>query len=212
MKTIIFEGIDKVGKTTAISNLYNKLKEDGMNPMMLNLPFTLETCHKSNQLSTFRLDKTLDTVLEMNTFFDDSYVLLVDRFHLSEWVYDSVLRNHQPINTFLLKRIDNNLRDIKVFLVYLTTSNVGKLYDEFKDENGLLDGLTGKQYLASHSAFEEIFSSSTLDKVKVGRNEIDMMTSLIMDYIKWGSNHNKTRFDQLDSWEDLLDAQRKDKK
>lgn len=184
MKIVIFEGVDKIGKTTAIQKAYEKLKEDGFIPMMLNLPYTFDGCHKLNALSTFRLKQTFETIRGMKNYFDDDYVLLVDRFHLSEYVYDTVLRPTQAINTFVLSMIDEKMLSINALLIYLTTSNIGKVYDTFVDKDALIDGLTWKQYFESHVMFEEIYSASLMNKIKIDRNESVFIDVAIREYIE----------------------------
>ena len=83
MKVLLFEGIDKVGKTTTIKTLEGNLKEKGYKVIVLNVPFSCNNTLNVEQ-STFRLRMTLDNLLNMNEQFGDDYVCLIDRLHISE--------------------------------------------------------------------------------------------------------------------------------
>lgn len=184
MKIIIFEGIDKIGKSTTISNLTSEFKERGLTPILLSPSFILDSCHKSNILSEFRLRLSFDDILKMCKFFDDKHVLLIDRFHLSEFVYSKVLREEQPINGFELNYIDYYLNQNHAMLVYQTTNQVGKLFEKYKDENGLLDNLTYEQYIKSHVLFEEQFDQSVIvDKFKFDREDYEAAKIKILNHI-----------------------------
>ena len=73
MKVLLFEGIDKVGKTTIIKTLDKSLKEKGYKVMILNVPFSCNNALNVEQ-SAFRLRMTLDNLLNMNKQFGDDYV------------------------------------------------------------------------------------------------------------------------------------------
>ena len=135
---IIVEGIDRVGKTT----LCNKLKEEFGIPV-LHHESIISNNKKDNENET---DKSLLT-LEVCNITNSSIIL--DRFHLSDFVYGMLERNYNidsAIDHF--KMIDNMLTEMKdVFLIYVLPTDItesskqhgkdlkiynGEFYDLFK--------------------------------------------------------------------------------
>lgn len=112
---IIVEGIDRVGKTT----LCNKLKEEFDVPI-LHHESIISNNKKDNENET---DKSLLT-LEVCDITNSSIIL--DRFHLSDFVYGTIERNYNidsAIDHF--KMIDNILLEMNdVFLIYVLPTDI----------------------------------------------------------------------------------------
>ena len=112
---IIVEGIDRVGKTT----LCNKLKEEFDVPI-LHHESIISNNKKDNENET---DKSLLT-LEVCDITNSSIIL--DRFHLSDFVYGTIERNYNidsAIDHF--KMIDNILSEMNdVFLIYVLPTDI----------------------------------------------------------------------------------------
>lgn len=185
MKIIIFEGVDKVGKTTLIERISKELTDIyGKKVLRLTLPFSMEKPNASNEISMFRLGVQLDVMKKMSKKFSDDYVLLCDRFHLSEFVYDNALRRYQPFDKAAYQQIDKEVSHLKTLIIYQTTSNIGDLYEKFKDESGLLDGLSYSQYIKSHILFEEAYQATKCStKIKVDRDKVDGVVSEIIEFL-----------------------------
>ena len=174
MKVLLFEGIDKVGKTTTIKTLEKSLKEKGYKVMILNIPFL---CNALNvEQNTFRLRMTLDNLLNMNEQFGDDCVCLVDRLHISERVYGEVLRDG-CFDNFQCNLCDYRMSKIDTTLIHVKPVNVLNNFMKFKDENNLIDGLTYSQYLGTYQAFIREVQKSLIHKkvdlTTVELNEIE---------------------------------------
>ena len=175
MKVLLFEGIDKVGKTTIIKTLDKSLKEKGYKAMILNVPFSCNNALNVEQ-SAFRLRMTLDNLLNMNKQFGDDYVCLIDRLHISERVYGEVLRDG-CFDNFQCNSCDYWISTIDTTLIHVKPVNVLHNFMKFKDENNLIDGLTYSQYLGTYQAFiREVQKSlihKKIDLTTVELNEIE---------------------------------------
>lgn len=112
---IIVEGIDRVGKTT----LCNKLKDIFGIPI-LHHESTISNYKKDNENET---DKSLLT-LEICKITNSSIIL--DRFHLSDFVYGMIERNYDiDIAVGNFKKIDYDISDMDdVFLIYVLPTNI----------------------------------------------------------------------------------------
>lgn len=176
MKIIIFEGVDKVGKTTAINELVELFPTIGLKPIKLNVPFSCDL--KTKDEHAMRLFLTYHNLEEMDKFFDDTHVCLVDRLHISEKVFGDVLRNEYDKLSF--NNADYFLNNLKAVLIHIVADDIWENYQKFCDEDGLIDGLTKMQYLKTH---EEFISTCAQSKIKrnitVKSSEIRQMLNLL---------------------------------
>lgn len=177
MKVLLFEGIDKVGKTTTIKTLEGNLKEKGYKVMVLNVPFSCNNTLNVEQ-STFRLRMTLDNLLNMNEQFGDDYVCLIDRLHISEKVYGEVLRDG-CFDNFQCNLCDYRMSTIDTTLIHVKPVNVLNNFMKFKDENNLIDGLTYSQYFGTYQAFVREVQESLIHK------KIDLTTEELNEIEKF---------------------------
>lgn len=160
MKILLFEGIDKVGKTTTIERLENTLSQKGYNVIKINVPFSCKGMNVAQ--STFRLKLTVDNIVKMNEQFDDTYICLIDRLHISERVYGTILR-YGNFDNFQCNLCDYKLKSLDTTLIYIQPTNIFNNFAKFSQED-LIDGLTYKQYTDTYIAFEREVQESLISK------------------------------------------------
>lgn len=164
MKILLFEGIDKVGKTTTIESLENTLSQKGYNVVKVNVPFTYKGSSKGMNVnqSTFRLRLTVNNIVKMNEQFDDNYICLIDRLHISERVYGTILR-YGNFDNFQCNLCDYKLKSLDTTLIYIQPTNIFNNFVKFS-QGDLIDGLTYKQYTDTYIAFEREVQESLISK------------------------------------------------
>lgn len=102
MKIILFESVDKVGKTLIIQKMKEVIKQNNKIPIIFTVPYEIE-CKNSNdtterlKLSNILLDKMINR-------YNDNYICLIDWHHISEMAYGNKLRD--GYNTETCKAID----------------------------------------------------------------------------------------------------------
>lgn len=178
MKVLLFEGIDKVGKTTTIKTLEDNLKEKGYKVIKIELPFI---CNKINtEERTFRLEMTVNNIIEIDKYFsDDNTICLVDRLYLSERVYGAVLRNGN-FDNFKCNLFDYKISRLDTTLIHVRPLNLLHNFNKFKDENGMIDGLTYQQYSDTYNAFiEEVRRSAISKKVEVTTDKLKNIEKIL---------------------------------
>lgn len=180
MKVIIFEGADKVGKTTTISKLLNSLKEEGFKTLLLNLPFEYsESLTKEER--NYRLRVTVNLLLDMSEHFDDNYVCIIDRLHISEKVFGNILRGEYDERLF--NTIDILMAGLNALLITVEPDSIQENFLKFKDEKGLLDGLTNEQYFEIVNLFNDSSNNSRIkDKYKT---KTKCLSGIKSEIIKW---------------------------
>lgn len=180
MKIVLFEGIDKVGKTTTIEKLKKELSSFGFKVLKLNLPYTIDYEDIDNKNSTFRLKMSIKNLMTMYDEYDENYICLIDRLHISEKVYGKLLRDKFDRTTFYYS--DYYLSEMRVKLIYLVPNDVHGNYEKFKDEKGLIDGLTEEQYIDTYEMFNEtIVKTKIKDILTLKTCEID--TKRIIEFL-----------------------------
>lgn len=174
MKILLFEGPDRVGKTTMANYLFDTIAfgessdfSDDLVPLFLGRAFGTHPVfsgERENKLRSFRLMIETNSISKMMKL-PDNYVLFIDRFHLSEKVYGQVFK--RGYNAANVRMIDAILKN--ALLVYMTPKDKQETYEQFKDSaTGLIDDLTFEQYAKSIVLFDEAFCDSyNLHKVKV---------------------------------------------
>ena len=185
MKIILFEGADKVGKTTTISELIKDLKNAGYKPLLLKLPFEYSDSI-SNEEREYRLGMTVRILLDMSNYFkDDKYVCLIDRLHISERVFGDVLRNHY--NKTLFNTIDITLKNMSCLLITVIPDTILGNFVKFKDKYSLIDGLTYHQYQSTAILFEtEFYSSKIKDKYMVKTQNLNDVSIKVLKWLRGG--------------------------
>lgn len=169
MRVIIFEGLDKVGKTTTILKLKKVIEEQGKIPIIFNTPYQVN-CNCADDVA-IKLNISMLVLKEMFEEYDDNYVCLIDRFHLSEMVFGPSLRDGYDLTTCI--KIDNFLAHHPVFLVYVKPDCLDKNFDKFKDENGKLDGFNKIEYKSFAFFFDKVYRWTKIKKTFVTTSQID---------------------------------------
>ena len=161
MKIIVFEGIDKVGKTTTIKGLSRQLENAGYRPIILAKTF--QECYDykgDTRIWKAKLQSSF-AVLQSLTWLGDNYIVLVDRLQLSEIVYGKILRNGD-YDPMLCAEIDNWLTKQGAILVHIIPDCIKDIYENHKDIYGKIDGFTLEQYDQSFRLFCSLVITSTI--------------------------------------------------
>lgn len=185
MKVLIFEGPDEVGKTTIIKTLFNRMtfgKDTDFGtrftPIKLTHPFTIDSRKSSKTcqaLYKYRLKTELNNIMSMSNDFDDSFILLVDRLHISELVYGELLRNGD-FDSSMLSLADKWLAKHGSCLITVLPDSIGSNLKHF-GKSGLIDGLTYDQYRDTCKKFDELHDWSEI------QNKMRVHTSSLSDAI-----------------------------
>ena len=184
MRVIIFEGLDKVGKTTTILKLKKVIEEQGKIPIIFNTPYQIK-CNCANDVAT-KLNISMLVLKQMFEEYDDNYICLIDRFHLSEMVFGPRLRNGYDLTTCI--KIDDFLAHHSVFLVYIKPDSLNENFDKFKDENGKLDGFGRIEYKSLAYFFNKAYRWTKIKKTFITTSEIDSSLLRLLKFkgvFKW---------------------------
>ena len=150
---IIIDGLDRCGKSTFVEYLRDKYPD--YCPMVLHStkpPSDLED-PKSYQLNHYK--KQIQQIKEIIT--DYEIPVIMDRFHLGEFVYGTLYRNGQYYPEEL-KELEQPLKSIKTSLYVFTDSTDNRL--DRDDGNSLtIDPSTMD---AEYKLFTEWYSHSTI--------------------------------------------------
>lgn len=129
MKIIIVEGIDRVGKTTLISKLQNELKlKCNKDVVVFKDVYEAEmfggwTIY-SRDISTEKLLSTFNFLKSVESL---DLIVILDRFHLSEYVYGKVNRGY--VNNTMFK-VDDLLSNMSTDLILVTPTDITKSSEE----------------------------------------------------------------------------------
>ena len=183
MKIILFEGPDKVGKSTTINVVKDYLISKGRIPLELSLPFLMDRIYSAPSELLYRLKLQMRNLIDMSHEFSDNYVCLLDRFHLSERVYGEVLRHN--CNYTEISLCDMRMKMLGAALIYIAPDNEEENFEKFScSVNKTLDGLTKEQYLETVHAFDEcVYHSEIAHKYKLTTSKITASLEAICDHI-----------------------------
>ena len=173
MKVVLFEGPDKVGKTTKVNDLLHRISlgededfGDKYEAIKLNLPYEFSQTLSTKiafEARTNRLRDTASVLTLMNEHYDDDVVCLIDRLHISEAVYGECLRNGEYDRT-LYAAIDSALaNDFDTTLITCVPTITSEWIDKF-GMNGQIDDLSYEQYERSVSLFMKFHQRSRIKK------------------------------------------------
>lgn len=191
MKVILFEGADKTGKSTAIKQLCSMInvgetEEFGnqYNALVLNKPY-IAYGNESLQFKINAIDASLDAMFSMilslrRNFKDDNVVLLIDRLHISEYVY-AELFNREASHWF--DTIDMDLMLHEALLVHCVPDDVESTIRKFEFD-GTIDTLTFDEYRKSIDLFDKYIDYSLIDRVvKYTYNDFDGLVCHVAKYL-----------------------------
>lgn len=118
----IIEGLDRLGKSSLISNIQNAF----------GFHFTIHYS-KPLELKTYNYSKYQYQYVSFNNGFkllNTEIPVIFDRFHLGEEVYAPLYRNYPGDYVFELEQNHNAQNMINARLILLTTSNFSMLKDD----------------------------------------------------------------------------------
>lgn len=191
MKIILFEGPDKVGKTTKVNDLLHRISLgedehfcDRYEAIKLNIPYEFSqtlSMRVAFKARTERLRDTAAVLTLMNSHYGDDVVCLIDRLHISEAVYGECLRNgvydhalYEAIDLLLAEDFDTTL----ITCVPTVTSEWINKYGM----NGLIDDLSYEQYERSVNLFMK-FHQKTRIKKKMLLSFDDLIDPIVNGWI-----------------------------
>lgn len=169
MKIILFESVDKVGKTLIIQKMKEVIKQNNKIPIIFTVPYEIE-CKNSNdtterlKLSNILLDKMINR-------YNDNYICLIDGHHISEMAYGNKLRD--GYNTETCKAIDFFLSAYSTLLIQIRPDDILKNFDKFKNKDNKLDGFSKRDYISLLHNFAIICEESSLEKICIKTSEIN---------------------------------------
>lgn len=192
MKVILFEGADKTGKSTAIKQLCSMInlgetEEFGSqyNALVLNKPY-IAYGNESLQFKINAIDASLDamfnTIISLRrNFRDDNVVLLIDRLHISEFVY-AKLFGREASHWF--DTIDMDLMLHEALLVHCVPDDVESTIKKFEFD-GTIDNLTFDEYRKSIELFEKYVDYSLIDHVVMYTyNDFDGLVNNVVRFLE----------------------------
>ena len=120
---IIVEGIDRVGKTTLINKLHENIVKRGIECSRLN---PLYSYMKINEMDNKNETDKMIKMLNMYKSCKEP-LLLVDRFHITDYSYGVVKRGYDALYADMnLNILNNELRNIKHILFYVQPVDISK--------------------------------------------------------------------------------------
>ena len=121
---IIVEGIDRVGKTTLINKLHEKYnipvfddKYLKFNAIVNKNEFIQVKTNKTDVKSSIINIERMNSLTNYLSQFGVQQNILIDRFHISEYVYSKVERNFDGFEAF--KIIDDRLSKLGTIIIYV---------------------------------------------------------------------------------------------
>lgn len=120
---VIVEGIDRVGKTT----LCKMLEQAGF--LYFKDEWILKNEVKLSQVKYYSVGKLDTTVSMLKQFHANGVNIVVDRLHITEWVYSKYSRGYDP-DLIHMNTIDRALDALDATLVYVMPESITKSSDE----------------------------------------------------------------------------------
>lgn len=175
---IIVEGIDRVGKTTLIDKLHERYNLPIFSDKYLEFN-ALVNHNESIAIKTNKTDikSSIINIERMNSLtnylsqFGVQQNILVDRFHMSEYVYSKVERNFDSLDAF--KIIDNRLSELGTIIIYVRHLDID-----------LSSELHGKKLNKHANEFDKIMLETNCKLFVTNYNDIDDFVDNFGDKIK----------------------------
>lgn len=158
---VVVEGIDRVGKTT----LVNKLVKAGF----INLKDDFVIDNFIDDFKDYSIGKCESFVKVAEDLNSKGYNVVIDRLHLTEYVYGITKRNAN-INEQGVWAVDMLLSGLRAILCYVKPSDI--THSNF---------LAGCDQTKQNYLFDFAFKMSSMDKISTNFNELDKAFSLIMN-------------------------------
>lgn len=152
---LIVEGIDRVGKSTFIRRLEERLDYKEFRPRQ-------DIFERTKDCETAKCFVTLEAL----RIFDECNIdIVIDRFHISEYVYGMIDRKYLNLN---MKWIDNDLSKMNCKIVFFSPENLEQSSEEH-----------GKDLSLHHLLFKHFCASSKLDIIECKHGDIEMIVDRI---------------------------------
>lgn len=150
---IVVEGSNRVGKSTIIkklakmhnvSTIYNR-----------DIRSEMKDCEQEGYISALAMLDALEAT-------SDSANVILDRFHLSEFVYGLKYRSY--LSERMLSVIDKRLADMGALLI-LVTSDYKHLQNESEDKI--------QEYMSIQELFKDAYTGSRMNKIQIRLEEVN---------------------------------------
>lgn len=151
---IIVEGIDRVGKTTTC----NKIKE--------TFGFEIFKENNKNKINEesimFSNYGSMQSIINCYKSFGKNVIL--DRFHLSEFIYGTLQRNYdKELSKRIFEDIDRNISEIEdAIMIYIKPTDIEKSSQ-----------MHGKSLHEHDKLFDSLFEKSKIKKIIVNFNTLE---------------------------------------
>lgn len=123
MKIIVIEGIDRVGKTTLVTRLTNLFEGNkGIVTAIIKDSFLKVSNMMSKEIQAEKLMTEVNCLSGLSkSAYADNLVVILDRFHLSEYVYGKCERGYENKDVWNIDKLLNNICDVTLVLVNPTS-------------------------------------------------------------------------------------------
>lgn len=159
---IIVEGIDRVGKTTLINRI---VEECGFKKFDFIEKYKKDHKLENDFTEIVETEKMYMMLSGLMLLSKMNANIIVDRFHLSEFVYGKINRNYENIECI---KIDKILANMGVLLIYMRPTNLDKSSMEHGNDLG--------EHLA---LFNEILGYTQINKIEGCYDDINYIVAEI---------------------------------
>ena len=157
---VVVEGIDRVGKTT----LVKKLVQAGF--IDLKDEFTVDVC--IDAFADYSIGKCESFVKVAEQLEKSGANVVIDRLHLTEYVYGTTLRNGKT-NELAVWAVDMLLSSLGAILCYVLPTDINEANER-----------AGVDQTKRHELFEHAVKMSSMTKVRCTYNTLDQALENIM--------------------------------
>lgn len=123
MKILVIEGIDRVGKTTLVTRITNIFKGNKhITTAIIKDSFLKVSDMMSKEIQAEKLMTEVNCLLGLSkSDLSDNLVVILDRFHLSEYVYGKCERGYENKDVWTIDKLLNDICDTTLILVNPTS-------------------------------------------------------------------------------------------
>ncbi len=135
---VVIEGPDGCGKSTLIDLICSQ-------PLFKQIKYP-KTMPRSGKLTRFNDERSFELMFTLFEMLDDNYVYVLDRFMVSNLVYDVILRNEDPaVSQYYLNEFRNRFNVLEIYLtrnylsqdfsddrISMTSTQFNLIIDEYK--------------------------------------------------------------------------------
>lgn len=203
---ILIEGIDRVGKSTLAEKLHQAidgsiLLDRGFDD---NIAKSIKMGHSQSTTNARELEliNVYESMMEAN----HNTVLIVDRFHLSTALYESVLRNNYTNAMIASKQIDRYFAGRKdIVLIHVKPSDIelsSKLHgSDLSNDARFMQTLVDNSFIKNKLEVDWFMIENCIDSIVTS-----IMKTKIYDVYLAGPFFNEHQIEVLAGIEDLMDS------